>query len=178
MKALRLLFCGLMVFATSCSSVYDVQFDYDTKADFSNLKKYEWLPIPETVETDKLTIMRIKYAVDTQLGAKGLRKTSNNPDFHIATHVGSKDKVRVTNWGYGYAPYGRYGAGYGGSGGVDVHQYEEGSLILDFVDPKSKNLIWRGSVKAQIDSATTPKSRDNLINEAVTKILKNFPPPP
>jgi hypothetical protein len=122
--------------------------------------------------------MRIKYAVDHQLGANGLRKTSNNPDFHIATHVGSKDKVRVTTWGYGYAPYGRYGAGYWGSGRVDVHQYEEGSLILDFVDPKSKNLIWRGSVKAQIDRATTPKSRDKLINEAVTKILKNFPPPP
>jgi hypothetical protein len=178
MKALRLLSCGLMVFAIGCSSVYNVQFDYDTKVDFSKLRTYDWLPIPETVETDMLTIKRIKNAVDHQMGTKGFRRTANNPDFHIAIHVGSKEKVRVTNWGYGYAPYRNYWAGYWGTGGVDVYQYEEGSLILDFVDAQSNNLIWRGSVKAQIDRSTTPKSRDKLINEAVMKILKYFPPQP
>lgn len=61
---------------------------------------------------------------------------------------------------------------------MDIYEYEEGSLILDFVDPKTKNLIWRGSGKAQVDSAMTPESRDKLINEAVAKILKNFPPSP
>jgi len=179
MKVLRLFpFLFLMVFIVSCSSVYDVQFDYDTKADFSNLKTYDWLPIPEKAQIDSLTAQRIKNAVNTQLEAKGLKMTSDNPDFSIATHVGSKDKVRVTNWGYSYAPYGRYWAGYWGPGGVDVYQYEEGSLILDFVDVISKNLIWRGSGKAQVDSSLTPESRDKLINEAVTKILEKFPPSP
>ena len=179
MKVIRpLLLCGLMVFVISCSSVYDVQFDYDTKADFSNLKSYDWLPIPDKADIDSLTAQRIKNAVNTQLEAKGLKMTSDNPDFSIAAHVGSKDKVRVTNWGYSYAPYGRYWAGYWGPGGVDVYQYEEGSLILDFVDAESKNLIWRGSGKAQVDSSMTPESREKLINEAVTKILEKFPPSP
>ncbi len=179
MKALRLFpFLCLMVFIISCSSVYDVQFDYDTKADFSNLKTYDWLPAPETADIDRLNLQRIKNAVNSQLGAKGLKMTSDNPDFSIATHLGTKDRVRVMNWGYGYAPYGRYWGGSWGPGGVDVYQYEEGSLILDFVDSKSKDLIWRGSGKAQVDSASTPESRDKLINEAVTKILENFPPSP
>ena len=25
-----------------------------------------------------------------------------NPDFLIATHIGKEDKIRVTDWGYGY----------------------------------------------------------------------------
>jgi hypothetical protein len=54
-------------------------------------------------------------------------------------------------------------------------------LSLALVWARARKLtssIGRGSVKAQIGRATTPKSRDNLINEAVMKILKNFPPQP
>ena len=178
MQVYRLLFyLSLIGLIISCSPVYDVQFDYDTKEDFSNLKTYDWLPIPEKADIDRLNIQRIKNAVNTQLEAKGLKMVSENPDFSIASHVGTKDQVRVTNWGYSYAPYGRYWGGAWGPGGVDVYQYEEGTLILDFVDPKTKNLIWRGSGKAQVDNTATPESRDKLINEAVAKILKNFPPP-
>lgn len=179
MKAVPLIpfFC-LMGFLISCSRVYDVQFDYDTKTDFSNMKTYDWLHVPDTADIDSLTLQRIKKATNTQLKAKGFKITSDNPDFSIATHVGRKDKVRVMNWGYGYAPYGRYWGATWGPGGVDVYQYEEGSLMLDFVDPKSKNLIWRGSCKAQVDSSPTPEAREKLINEAVTKILDKFPPSP
>jgi hypothetical protein len=60
---------------------------------------------------------------------------------------------------------------------VSAFQYEEGSLILDFVDPQTKQLIWRGSAKAEVDDVKTPEKREALIDEAVQKILKNFPPP-
>jgi len=43
---------------------------------------------------------------------------------------------------------------------------------------KSKNLIWRGSAKAQTNTVKTPEKREKLITEAVQKILEKFPPPP
>ena len=100
--------------------------------------------------------------------------TSNNPDFLIAEHLGRKDKVQVMNWGYGYGPHG----GYRGAGGISTYEYEEGSLILDFVDTKSKKMIWRGVAKADVMNADSPEKIEKLINEAVQKILKNFPPKP
>ena len=168
----------LMALTMGCSPIYNVKYDYDTKTDFASLKTYDWLPIPAKADIDRLNVERIKKAVDAQMAAKGLKKAPNNPNFLIASHVGKKEKVRIADWGYGYGPYGRYWGGYGGSRGVDVYKYEEGSLILDFVDAKSKKLIWRGSAKAQISTDKTPEKREKLIVEAVQKILEKFPPPP
>ena len=168
----------LMAITISCSPIYSVKYDYDTKTDFASLKTYDWLPIPAKADIDRLNVERIKNAVNSQMEAKGVRKAADNPDFLIASHVGKKEKVRVADWGYGYGTHGRYWGGYGGPRGVDVYKYEEGSLILDFVDAKSKKLIWRGSAKAQISADMTPEKREKLIAEAVQKILEKFPPPP
>ena len=167
-----------MALTISCSPIYSVKYDYDTKTDFASLRTYDWLPIPAKADIDRLNVERIKNAVNSQMAAKDLRKTPDNPDFLIASHVGKKEKVRIADWGYGYGPYGRYWGGYGGPRGVDVYKYEEGSLILDFVDAKSNKLIWRGSAKAQTNTAKTPEKRQELIDEAVQKILEKFPPPP
>ena len=168
----------LMAITISCSPIYSVKYDYDTKTDFASLKTYDWLPIPAKADIDRLNVERIKNAVNSQMAAKGLRNAADNPDFLIASHVGKKEKVRIADWGYGYGSYGRYWGGYGGPRGVDVYKYEEGSLILDFVDAKSKKLIWRGSAKAQTNTVKTPEKREKLITEAVQKILEKFPPPP
>ena len=178
MKAIQtLLILWLVGITLSCSAVYEVRYDYDQRADFTGLKTYDWLPIPDKADIESLDITRIKTAVNAELQAKGLIMTSDNPDLLIAEHLGKKDKVKVRDWGYGYAPYGGYWGGYRGSGGVSVYEYEEGSLILDFVDAESKKMIWRGVAKAEVDDQSTPDEREKLIKEAVQKILDNFPPP-
>ena len=48
--------------------------------------------------------------------------------------------------------------------------------MLDFVDATTKELLWRGAGKAQVEDVMTPERSQKLINEAVEKILKNFPP--
>ena len=73
---------------------------------------------------------------------------------------------------------GGYWGGYWGPGGTSTYEYEEGSLILDFVDAKSKKLIWRGAAKAEVNRVNTPEKAEKLISEAVQEILKNFPPEP
>jgi hypothetical protein len=51
-------------------------------------------------------------------------------------------------------------------------------LIVDFVDSSSNNLIYRSTIKAELDRRSTDfERRQKRINEAVGKILKNFPPP-
>ena len=175
MKAIHAFFVlFLMGFVVSCSTIYGVQYEYDKQADFKSLKTYDWMTVPETANIDILNVERVKKAVNAELQAKGLMMTSNNPDFLIAEHLGKKDKVQVTNWGYNYDQYGMDL----GPQGVDTYQYEEGSLILDFVDAKSKKMIWRGVAKAEINNTDTPEKTEKLINEAVQEILKNFPPKP
>ena len=153
-----------------------MQYDYDINVNFARLKTYDWLPIHEEADISSLDIKRIRNSVNSQLKTKGLKITSDNPDFLIVVHVGKEQKLNSTNWGYDYGPYGGYWGGYWGPGGVSTYQYEEGSLILDFVDTKSKKLIWRGVVKAEVQNADTPEKIDTLINDAVREILKKYPP--
>jgi len=161
----------------SHSKPYDVQHDYDQDVNFTELKTYNWLPVPEQAGIDSLVVQRVKDAVNGQLKAKGLLMTTKNPDFFIATHLGKKDKVQTTDWGYTYKTTEGYKGGQGATGIVSKYEYQEGSLILDFVDAKSNNMIWRGSAKAEVQNVKTAKKSEKVINKAVKAILKKFPPP-
>ena len=167
-----LLFLSLTVSCASISSIYDVRHDYDKQVDFQSLKTYNWKTIPENAYINSLDIERVKNAVNAGLQAKGLTMATDNPDFLIVEHFGQKDKVQINSIGGGY-----WDAGWG-SGIISSYEFEEGSLILDIVDTKSKKMIWHGAAKAVVDSADTPEKREKLINEAVQEILKNFPPKP
>jgi hypothetical protein len=211
MKAINIFFFLFIVYFTiSCSTIYNVQYDYDINVNFARLKTYDWLPIHEEADISSLDIKRIRNSVNSQLKTKGLKITSDNPDFLIVVHVGKEQKLNITNWGYGYGPYGGYWGGYGyglyggywggygygpygrywrgygygpyggywGPGGVSTYEYEEGSFILDFVDAKSKELIWHGSAKAVVGNEKTPEERQKKIYETVQKILEKYPPHP
>ncbi len=167
-----LLVACLFALTVSCSSVYDVGYDYDKQTNFAGLKTYDWLPVPKEVKVDTLVQGRIKNAVNSELEAKGLKMTSDEPDFLIAMHAGTEKKVGYSPDSRGYG-YGRHWHGHR----YHRYEYEEGTLVLDFVDPASKELIWRGTAKVFVDSKMAPEKIDKLVNEAVQKTLKNFPPP-
>jgi hypothetical protein len=168
-----------------CAPSVSVNYDYDKNVDFGPLKNYTWLPPPETpsgtvqaeLERNSLLDSRIKTAVNEQLGAKGYQPNSEQPDLLLTYHTGMKDKIDVTDWGYGYGPYAGYGGAWYGGGGVDVYQYTEGTLILDIIDADSKNLIWRGSMQGTLDPGASPEQREARIKDAVAKMMANFPPP-
>jgi len=136
---------------------------------------------------DDNTILRnrVHTAVDAALSARGFRKVSSDPDFLVAYHVSldRQQSVQTLNSYYGYSPgwgYG-YGASYrpgywAGSPETYVYEYEEGTLILDVVDPKSKELMWRGSAQDEVNFKSTPEKAQAQINEAVNGMLEHFPP--
>lgn len=57
------------------------------------------------------------------------------------------------------------------------YKYEEGILIIDFVDAKTKKMFWRGTAKANVENVDTPEKSWTIIKAAVNEILKKYPPP-
>ena len=51
-----------------------------------------------------------------------------------------------------------------------------GTLIIDILDPVKHKLIWRGSGSKMISGESSPEKTTKKMNEAVTAILKDFPP--
>src|SRR5210317_126474 len=97
-----LLFACLIALIVSCSSGYD----YDQETNFAGLKTYDWLPVPEGIKVDTLVQERIKNAVNSGLEAKGLRMTSDTPDFLIAMQTMKKERESYApqSSGYTYGP--------------------------------------------------------------------------
>lgn len=176
--ALVLLALYISALAPGCSPV-SIKHDYDNEADFAALKTYAWMAAPANpatslraaLERNSLLDKRLKESTDRLLAAKGYATSTENPDFLVQYHIGAEDKINVTDWGYGY---GRYGRWYGG--GVEVNQYKEGTLILDIVEAKSKQLMWRGFATTTIDPNASGEQRRKKLDEVMTKILAEFPP--
>jgi hypothetical protein len=169
-----------MTMIAGCGTSISVNYDYDVNANFEEYRTYDWVPLPEAApgsakraqQSNDLLDKRIKSNVDAVLSERGLSVNSSSPDMLVVYHVGVQDKVQVTDWGYRYSDY------YWGWGGrdIDVYNYEEGTLIIDFIDAQTKELVWRGAGSVALDSSTSPEKSDELVRKVVGKIMSRYPP--
>jgi len=163
------------LFLLGCSTI-SVNQDYDPAYDFSKLKTFGFIPITEEAGIDQLNATRLGDAIKANLTAKGYT-LSENADFGIALFFTKDTKTNIQSTGaYGYG-YGYGYRGYGGMGGSTyVTQYEEGTLVIDFVDLAKQELVWRGVGTGALSESPSVEERTANINNAVTQILDQFPP--
>ena len=158
----------LSLLAIASCSTLEVKTNSAPNTNFARYRSYAWLPNSDTGQVAQLlrgspTEQAIKNDVGQQLAAKGITPaTMGNPDFMIAYHVTTQQKLDVTNWGYGV----------GWAGGEDVYQYTQGTLILDFIDPATQHAFWRGYAS---DVVGEPSQGNPKVGEAVAKMLKQYP---
>ena len=158
-----------------CSSI-STSADFDPATDFAKYKTWGWMDEgPANPKIDPLTDGRIRTAVEAELGRKGFAKAEKEKaDFHVKYHAAVQQKIEsrptTVSVGYGW----RYGSvGFSSS---DIYTYNEGTLVVDFVDPREKDLIWRGTASGSVDPHRTPEERTARVQEAVWKMLDQYPP--
>ena len=150
--------------------------DFDPDVDFAQFTTFAiiggldpqhsgWLDEPEMHE-------RFKNFVSGALESRGLievpvgDKASLVVRFWVARR--EKDEVSVIDYGTsymwgGYPPYWTGAWGYSYEEYV-VHNYAEGTLVLDLIDPNTKNLVWRTILKQKIEDRSKAyiEAKNNL----------------
>ncbi len=178
----------LLFMCTACSTV-SVDTDFNPGYDFTQLKTYSWVtngtaPSSDTRINNDLIIDRVRSAVESNLAARGFVKVSGQAtDFQVSWHGAIEKKLQVDTIDHFYSPYG-YGSLYrdpflvGGSTmrTSTAREYEVGSIIIDILDPIKHKLIWRGSGSKMLSRESNSEETTKRIDEAVTAILKDFPP--
>lgn len=155
-------------------------YDYEKTANFLSFKTYAHKD--GTQVGQPLIDNRIVAAIDAELAAKGLKKVESNPDVFVVYHVAFDKQKDISTYSSGYGGgYGPYGWGWGGgwAGGTSTTQVRDiliGTLVIDVADANKGQLAWRGMGVKEVDTQAKPDKRDKSINNAVKKILKNYPP--
>jgi hypothetical protein len=165
--------------ALGCSSSFETRYHYDKHQDFTALRTFAFLPAPKKEGQNEVALGHIKEAVTRELKKRGLGFSEDQPDLLIAIYAGVSQAENLTDWGYSYTPYGPQwrASGYEQGGDIDVYEFEEGTLLLDFVTPGEKITVWRGIARGALPAKRTPGEVEAIINDAVKTILENYPPP-
>jgi hypothetical protein len=167
---------GLVLLAGCATS--NVTTDYNPEYDFRLLRTFSMLPSEQTLETQaivsKLNLERIQVAIEQELSQR-YQPVENLADAHflVRYHVIVKDKVDVRTYDSFYGGRRYYGASVQS---VDVKSYTQGTLVVDILDAKTKDHIWRGSTHSRVTAKLKPEEKMVRLREAVAEVLKEFPP--
>ena len=177
-----LVFAALSI--SGCSTV-EVSQDYRPGSEFSRLKTFAWKSDTQEKSGDiridsTLTDERIRTAVEQALISKGFSKAHGNaPDFHISYTYQITKRIQSypgnASIGFGSWFHHRHGM-IGLRSGTEISDYDEGLLIIDFTEPGSDTLLWRGKSTRTVSEHPTPENAIKGITEAVEKTLAQFPP--
>ncbi len=56
---------------------------------------------------------------------------------------------------------------------MTVYQYTEGTLVVDFVDPTTERVLWRGTATGVVHHPQNPDL--NKVAKAVDKLMSHYP---
>ncbi len=182
---------ALAVVAAACSGGLSVTNDWDPKVDFANYQTFVVLDAAAGGEQLSAFVNnRIKSSITSTLTAKGMRQANSEDDadaavgWQVTTQERSSFSTVSTGWGgYGYGAYGMgYGGWYGPGMGMTTtttteQRYTVGALAIAIFDVKREEMIFTATgTKELAGDNPSPEESQKRIDDAVQKILENFPP--
>ncbi len=168
----------------ACASGLQTTADWNPELDFTAFQTYAWAPDGDGNEgIDQLTDNRVRAAIEANLNSKGLREVPlGQADVAVGYQITTTDQTdyRTTSTGWG-GGYGRYGPGWGGTVGVSTSTttattYTNGTLVIGVFAGQSQEVLWHGSGTTRLRENLSPAERTENVNNAVAKILEDFPP--
>jgi Domain of unknown function (DUF4136) len=166
---------GILIGASTLAcSTLTTAVDYDHTVNWSQFHTFQL--VEGTKDPVTFTQKRIEDAITSQLTSKGWQPVTSNPDILVYTHtvLSHQKQWNATSMGGGGWGYRGWG-GMGGTATATETNIPIGNLVVDLVNPKTKELVWRGQASDQVSGSGEDKGK---VDAAVAALFKNFPPAP
>jgi len=197
MRTTKLLTTAALVALGACAGGISVRTALSPDASLRGLHTFRVLPTPQAkiagavsstndpMLVNSISNRALRNDLAHEFASLGYVANDSNPDFCVAYYASTNQKLDVTYWDYGYAwrPHWwsgwgrRYGRGWGGDWGMQsspmVTQYTEGTVIVDVIDPKTKDLLWRGQGVAAVSN--NEQQYEQELQKTVEAIVDKFP---
>ncbi len=163
----------IITFLFGCSSL-NVTTTVSERADFFTYRTFNWLPMKQALpleEAQPEEIWRIaKESIEKGMIQHGFEHfASTDVDFFLTFQLVDQEKIRgVTLNRLAYKPlWGNYG-----TQSLSTQYYTKGSMIVDIIDGKTKEMVWRGTVTGVVGD--DPHEIKNKLREAADILAEEF----
>jgi hypothetical protein len=175
---------GLLLLLTACATRPSVMTDYDTAYDYASLRTFYVAESRQISEQNLLispfTIQHLQRVIVDQLSQR-YEPVRNRElaDFRVRYHIVMEERLDMRGfdqrYGFGYYGFGPFPRYYYGPPPIP-RVYNQGSLIVDIVDGRTGQPIWRGVAEERIHDTADPSRQREILSAAMVDILSQFPP--
>ena len=166
---------ALATVAVLACATPQVDVSYEEDADFSALKTFAWYPRETRIGGDRAAALppdlpnAVRPMVESTLREKGYAKVApQSADFLVVYHLSLERRIDTQML-----------AGALSGSEWEMHrptehtvEYDEGTLIIDLLDTRSRRLVWSGRSQRRLHR----EARPHEVEESVSRILARFPP--
>lgn len=180
---------GLTLVISACTKDVYTQKLSDNH-DLNNYRTYAWLPSGDTVyndfNKDSKVAQQIRNEINKELGEVGYVVNTEDPDFLVLVHTNYERGVELEKMPNNYMFYGpNFDAGiwyenyypsyqdltYIDGPAVSTVPYTAGTLVIDLIDKRTKEIVWRGVANDKIyDDRVAEEMADEI-----SEIFAEFP---
>jgi len=155
-----------------CGPTVRVHSSFDERASFTEYVTFAMLEpdraVPTDPDIDPFFMQRLRRMVREEMLRRGFREADpQEAQLRVGVMAVVRGRIIVypSSLAYGY----RWAYPWGG---YDVRQYDEGTVVIDFIDAKRRAVVWRGTGTRVVTSRTS----DEDMREVVWEILNEYPP--
>jgi hypothetical protein len=179
MNSRLILLAGAVALVSSCSGIR-VSTMVAPSANLAGLSRFRVLTPPtrrdgrrdpgDPMLVNSITNRALHADLEQAFRSRGYALDPRNPEFNVAYYASAREKLDVTLWDYGYRP--RWG-GWGRPPGYMARPFTEGTVIVDVVDARTGELLWRGRATAEVSDDLNQFQKD--LRAVADEIVKKFP---
>ena len=168
----------VILFSAVCASAQKVSVGADPGVDLTRYKTYAWSK--GAISANAIISQLVISSVDEQLAAKGIKKVDADPDLTVVVFGSQESDMHVSNPSWSPS---LNSIATGVAVGSQSWLVTKGTLVVDLLDAKTKNSVWRGQATQTLDRGPTgdkakdAKTVEKPIKNAVKKMFKQFPHP-
>jgi len=182
-RSIRILVVLALAFAWVGCQSFKVRSDWDPSVGFSNFQRYVWVEPLAREESNPfadntLLRSRVRAAIEDALNRRGFRsqESRTGADFLVTYHVVLEEQFDIDTFsissGHIHGRHLSLGTFHSSS---RAEAFQESTLVIDFLDPKSEDLVWRGWGSGILGTRDRIRSLD-VLDQGIQAILKAFPP--
>jgi len=155
-----------LLLLSACGTTYSIISDREEGIDFDQYKTYLVLGHDHgfPVGANPINHQRIDRAIDTNMQELGYIR-EESPDLLVAWFVKVENKTDVAMY---YDYYRRWRV----PQTLNVYEYQEGSLVIDIIDPKIGQVVWHGKASDRVYDDMP--NVDKKIKEVVKAMFKRY----